>query len=112
MTGNDTLKRLVRDTADLAAKMERELELIGVRLQFVMPDAIRHPESPRGNRGQTPICHAGPDPASRKSEGHGLRIGSAMTGNDTLQFVMPGSIRHPGNAGAWIADQVRNDRQK
>jgi hypothetical protein len=25
------------------------------------------------------------------------------------QFVMPDAIRHPGNPGAWIADQVRND---
>ena len=30
MTGNDTLKRLVRDTADLAAKMEREFDEQGL----------------------------------------------------------------------------------
>ena len=50
-------------------------ELIGVRLQFVMPDAIRHPES----------------------QGYGLRIESAMTGNDTLKrLVRDTAVGAPG----------------
>ncbi len=46
----------------------------------------------------------------------GLRIRSAMTGRNKLgsgsKAVIPGSTRDPGSPGTWIADQVRNDRQK